>query len=220
MNHLNQALITLLPRAELEWHCLSLSSKDDIELSLLAHNSVGLSLDTRQVGTFWQGLPYWAFAWAAGLGLARYILAHPELVRGKRVLDFGCGSGLVGISAAKAGASSVLCCDSDPLARLASQCNAERNGVVITVAGEWLGESADLDCLLAADILYDLTSAGDLAKQCAAIPNWLVAETQFQLPPWSSLFVVEQCVASTWPSMDDFDQNLPVSIYRRNKLSV
>ena len=151
MNDLTQPLSHLLPGAQLEWQSLAFA-QHNIELSLLALNSESLVLDAQQVGSFWQQLPYWAFAWAAGQGLAQYILAHPELVRGKRVLDFGCGSGLVGIAAAKAGASSVLCCDTDPLALIASQYNAERNDVVISVTDEWTGEAADLDCLLAADI--------------------------------------------------------------------
>ena len=215
MNDLTQPLSHLLPGAQLEWQSLAFA-QHNIELSLLALNSESLVLDAQQVGSFWQQLPYWAFAWAAGQGLAQYILAHPELVRGKRVLDFGCGSGLVGIAAAKAGASSVLCCDTDPLALIASQYNAERNDVVISVTDEWTGEAADLDCLLAADILYDLTSAGDLANQCATIPNWLVAETQYQLPPWSSLIAVKQYQVSTLPKLDDFDQDLTVSIYCHN----
>jgi predicted nicotinamide N-methyase len=128
-------------------------------------------------------------------------------------LDFGCGSGLVGIAAAKAGAKSVLCCDTDPLALIASQLNAERNHVDISISNEWTAEAAGLDCLLAADILYDLTSAGDLAEQCRAIPHWLVAETQYQLPPWSSLVEVKQYKVSTLPKLDDFDQDLAVSVY-------
>src|SRR5215475_3641576 len=52
--------------------------------------------------------PYWAFAWAGGQALARYLLDHPEMVRGKKVLDFGAGSGLVALAAAKAGAAHVL----------------------------------------------------------------------------------------------------------------
>jgi predicted nicotinamide N-methyase len=176
-----------------------------------------LTLDSQQIGQFWQQLPYWAFAWAAGQGLAHYILANPEFVQGKRVLDFGCGSGLVGIAAAKAGAKSVVCCDTDPLALIATKHNALRNGVEINTLERWAGDSSDLDCLLAADILYDLTSAGDLASQCANIPSWLVAETQYQLPPWSSLIAVEQYLVSTLPKLEDFDQDLAVSIYRYNK---
>lgn len=215
MNALSDPLSQLLPGAHLTWQALTFEQQD-IELALLALNSESLVLNAQQVGQFWQQLPYWAFAWAAGQGLAQHILANPQLVRGKRVLDFGCGSGLVGIAAAKAGALSVLCCDSDPLALIATQYNAERNDVVISVSDEWLGAVGDLDCLLAADILYDLTSAGDLADQCATIPNWLVAETEFQLPPWSSLIAVKQYQASTLPKLDDFDQDLMVSIYCHN----
>jgi predicted nicotinamide N-methyase len=215
VNDLIQPLSQLLPGAQLTWQSLTFEQQK-IELSLLALTSEGLVLDVRQVGQFWQQLPYWAFAWAAGQGLAHYILANPELVRGKRVLDFGCGSGLVGIAAAKAGARSILCCDTDPLALIASQYNAERNGVDISVTDEWVGDAADVDCLLAADILYDLTSASDLADQCATIPSWLVAETQYQLPPWSSLVAVKQYQVSTLPTLDDFDQDLTVSIYRYN----
>ena len=60
--------------------------------------------------------PYWAFAWAGGQALARYVLDHPGLVAGKRVLDFGAGSGLVGLAAAKMGARHVIAADIDPLA--------------------------------------------------------------------------------------------------------
>ena len=63
--------------------------------------------------------PYWAFAWAGGQALARYVLDHPEAVRGKSVLDFGSGSGLVAIAAAKAGAAQVLAADIDAFAAAA-----------------------------------------------------------------------------------------------------
>ncbi|TGW05166.1 methyltransferase, partial [Mesorhizobium sp. M2D.F.Ca.ET.145.01.1.1] len=58
--------------------------------------------------------PFWAFAWAGGQGLARYVIDHPAMVRGKRVLDFASGSGLVAIAAAKAGAAAVTAADIDP----------------------------------------------------------------------------------------------------------
>tara|TARA_B100000446_G_scaffold110435_1_gene103116 strand:+ start:6732 stop:7376 length:645 start_codon:yes stop_codon:yes gene_type:complete len=201
----------ILPGSELVWQSLK---ELDIELQLLAPNSALLNLNSQQIGKYWQQLPYWAFAWAAGQGLAHHILLNPELVAGKRVVDFGCGSGLVGIAAAKAGAKSVLCCDSDELALLACQSNAARNRVNITVTAAWDGEAGELDCLLAADILYDLTSAGDLAQQCASIPDWLVAETDYQLPPWSRLRKVAVYEATTKPMLEDFDRDLRVSVYK------
>jgi predicted nicotinamide N-methyase len=210
--NLETELIKLLPGSQLTWQRLVWQSSS-IELQLLAPNSALLNLDAQQIGQYWQQLPYWAFAWAAGQGLAQHILAHPELVQGKRILDFGCGSGIVGIAAAKAGAQSVLCCDSDPLALLACQHNADRNGVLVSVAPSWSSELEPLDCLLAADILYDLTSASDLNQQCNLIPQWLVAETQYQLPPWAMLQKVAVYNATTLPALDDFDQDLMVSIY-------
>lgn len=213
MINLETELAGLLPGGKLAWQSLSLQ-RVRVELQLLASDSGLLSLDAQQIGQYWHQLPYWAFAWAAGQGLAQHILTHPELVVGKRVLDFGCGSGIVGIAAAKAGASSVLCCDSDPLALRACQDNADRNGVQVSVAPSWSEEAGMLDCLLAADILYDLTSAGDLAQQCSEIPNWLVAETQFQLPPWAKLQKVADYHATTLPILDDFDQDLRVSVYQ------
>src|SRR5918992_566585 len=75
--------------------------------------------------------PFWAFAWAGGQALARYILDNPALVQGKRVLDFASGSGLVAIAAAKAGAASVEARDIDAFAVAALRLNAAANGVVI-----------------------------------------------------------------------------------------
>src|SRR6266851_9377973 len=77
--------------------------------------------------------PYWAFAWAGGQALARYLLDHPETVEGRAVLDFGAGSGLVAIAAAKAGALSVTAADVDPFAAAAIAANAALNGVAIEV---------------------------------------------------------------------------------------
>ena len=77
--------------------------------------------------------PFWAFAWAGGQGLARYILDNPETVRGKRVLDFATGSGLVAIAAAKAGAASVTAADIDPSAAAAIGLNAVANAVEIAI---------------------------------------------------------------------------------------
>ena len=75
--------------------------------------------------------PFWAFAWAGGQGLARYLLDHPETVRGRAVTDLASGSGLVAIAAARAGAASVTGYDIDPLAVAAIALNAEANGVAV-----------------------------------------------------------------------------------------
>ncbi len=106
--------------------------------------------------------PFWAFAWAGGQALARHVIDHPELVRGKSVLDLASGSGLVGIAAMKAGASRVDIADIDDFALAASRLNAKRNDIAITtVATNLLEEpsSATWDTVLAGDIFYERDTA-------------------------------------------------------------
>jgi predicted nicotinamide N-methyase len=100
--------------------------------------------------------PYWAYAWAGGAVLARYILDRPEVVAGRRVLDLGAGSGLVGIAAAKAGASSVMAAEIDRNGVAAIGLNAAANGVEITIVDKDItpGPPPDVDIVLAGDVFY------------------------------------------------------------------
>jgi predicted nicotinamide N-methyase len=101
--------------------------------------------------------PFWAFAWAGGQGLARYLLDHPETVAGQRVLDFATGGGLVAIAAMLAGAASALAADIDPLCEAAVALNAEANGVKVSFTGADLlaGEPPSAEVILAGDIAYE-----------------------------------------------------------------
>jgi predicted nicotinamide N-methyase len=105
--------------------------------------------------------PFWAFAWAGGQALARYLLDHPEVVRGKRVLDFAAGSGLQGIAALKAGAAAVEAVEIDAFACAACRLNAEANGVALTVREADIVGSANpgWDVVLAGDICYERPAA-------------------------------------------------------------
>lgn len=100
--------------------------------------------------------PYWAFAWAGGQALARHVLDHPELVRGRTVLDFGAGSGLVAIAAARSGAR-VTAAEIDPFAAAAIALNAELNGVEIAIErADVIGrEPAPWEIVLAGDMCYE-----------------------------------------------------------------
>ncbi|RWI29261.1 MULTISPECIES: methyltransferase [unclassified Mesorhizobium] len=100
--------------------------------------------------------PYWAYAWAGGAVLARYILDRPETVAGLRVLDLGAGSGLVGIAAAKAGASQVIASEIDRNGVAALGLNAAANGVAIAVVGEDItaGPPPPVDVVAAGDLFY------------------------------------------------------------------
>ena len=108
-----------------------------------------------------QAPPYWAYQWAGGLALARHILDHPETVAGRRVLDLGAGSGLVGIAAAKAGAAQVIAAESDRNAHAAIELNAAENGFAITLADVdvLIGPSPTVDLVLAGDVFYDRGTA-------------------------------------------------------------
>ncbi|WP_134500084.1 class I SAM-dependent methyltransferase [Microvirga pakistanensis] len=111
--------------------------------------------------------PFWAFAWAGGQALARYILDHPDTVRGRRVLDFASGSGLVAIAAMKAGAAEVTACDIDSFAIAAMRLNAEANGVAVTpLQADVVGQDQGWETILAGDICYER----DLA---ARVTEWL-----------------------------------------------
>ncbi|MCV0368383.1 50S ribosomal protein L11 methyltransferase [Filomicrobium sp.] len=101
--------------------------------------------------------PYWAFAWAGGQALARYVLDNPTLVRGKRVLDLGSGSGLVAIAACRAGAASALAADVDQLASVAAEVNAALNSVTLTTtANDMLVTGAGkFDVVLVGDLFYE-----------------------------------------------------------------
>lgn len=100
--------------------------------------------------------PYWAFAWAGGQGLARYVLDHPETVRGKTVLDFATGSGIVAIAAAMAGAAHVLASDIDPFCADAVAMNGALNGVGIAYSDtDLVGKPLDADVVLAGDVFFD-----------------------------------------------------------------
>lgn len=114
--------------------------------------------------------PFWAFAWAGGQGLARHVLDHPELVRGRTVLDFASGSGLVAIAAARAGATEVLAVDIDPFCAAAIRLNAQANGVEIDFSGDDLiGADAGWDVVLAGDVFYDKAFADRLMPWFTAL---------------------------------------------------
>jgi predicted nicotinamide N-methyase len=101
--------------------------------------------------------PFWAFAWAGGQALARYLLDHAETVAGRRMLDLASGSGLVGIAAMKAGAAHVLCADIDPFCEAAVRLNAEANGASLDFTADNLldRDPPDVDLICAGDVFYE-----------------------------------------------------------------
>jgi predicted nicotinamide N-methyase len=118
-------------------------------------------------------LPFWAFAWAGGLAVSRYLLDHPEAVAGRRVVDVATGSGLCAIVAVRSGAESVVGIDVDPLAEAAVWLNSRANGArVMFRRGDVLDAAPpDCDVILAGDVCYEETMA-------ARMIGWLAAAAQ------------------------------------------
>jgi predicted nicotinamide N-methyase len=108
--------------------------------------------------------PFWAFLWPGSQALARLLFDQPELVRDKRVFDFGAGCGLAGIAAARVGASRVTACDLDPLAAASERINAELNGVTIATLTRDATRMRikDVDVVLAGDVCYERAVAREV----------------------------------------------------------
>jgi predicted nicotinamide N-methyase len=128
----------------------------------LAHEAIPIWQKTEEeLGELGLPPPFWAFAWAGGQALARYILDHPEIVKDKTVLDLASGSGLVAIAAMKAGAQSVLAADIDAFSIAAIKVNAEENDCVVETTSEDLlsAPAYEFDVILVGDMFYEKTTA-------------------------------------------------------------
>ena len=128
---------------------------------MVAEISLLTAVPTLELWELWQRTgrddpPFWAYPWAGGQALARYLLDHPGIVAGRRVLDVASGSGLVAIAAARAGAASVVAGDIDPHAVAAIAINASANGVEVNprVFDLAADEAGDAEVVLAGDVFY------------------------------------------------------------------
>ena len=128
----------------------------------LAHEAVPLWMKTEEeLGELGLPPPFWAFAWAGGQALARYVLDNPEIVCGRKVIDLASGSGLVGIAAMKAGAAAVLCADIDGFAGEAQRLNADANDVEMegTLENLLRSPAPAADVMLVGDLFYEKSVA-------------------------------------------------------------
>jgi predicted nicotinamide N-methyase len=132
--------------------------------------------------------PFWAFAWPGGQALARYVLDHQALVRGRRVLDFAAGGGLAAIACALAGASLVEAAEIDPMAAAAMALNAAANGVTLRVlTADLVGAPCRWDLILCGDVCYEAPMTGHilpwLRQMAAQATVWIADPGRAYLPP-------------------------------------
>lgn len=165
-------------------------------------------------------LPYWAAAWAGGLAIASFIRERPEVVAGRRVLDFGSGSGLVGIAAMQAGAANVDAVDIDPFAVAAIQLNARANDVRVSpMRRDMIGDPppTEVDVLLAADCWYEAGFASVvtpwLKGVAAAGVDVLIGDPGRRFLPAEGLEVIAEYEVRTTSALEDQDQRV-ARVYR------
>lgn len=160
---------------------------------------------------------YWSFCWASGQVLAKFILSNPHWVRGKTVLDFGSGSGVVAVASALAGAQGVIACDCDTNALEAVNLNAELNGVRIETTDSIDAAHKAVDLIVAADVLYDRDNfpfLDDFEKRANQV---LLADSRVKQLPSKNYQLIATEKARTWPDLNEFEEFNTVRIYALRK---
>nr|WP_272887698.1 50S ribosomal protein L11 methyltransferase [Stutzerimonas stutzeri] len=189
----------------------------DLKLWLIDAANMDRAFSPEETRRILEDPPYWSFCWASGLVLARWFAERPEWVRGKRVLDFGAGSGVAAIAAAKAGAAEVVACDLDPLALAACQANAALNDVELRYSQDFFGEADRYDLIVVADVLYDRANLPLLDHFLSRGREALVADSRvrdFAHPLYQRLDVLDAC---TWPDLAEPAEFRRVSLYHATR---
>lgn len=211
---LEGALGELLGNARL---CIETLPDTDLKLWLIDSANMDRAFSPEETRRILEEPPYWSFCWASGLVLARWLAEHPEWVRGKRVLDFGAGSGVAAIAAAKAGAMEVVACDLDPLALQACRANAALNGVTLGYSEDFFAEADRYDLIIVADVLYDRANLPLLDQFLSRGREVLVADSRvrdFQHPLYERLDILDAC---TWPDLAEPAEFRRVSLYHARR---
>lgn len=189
----------------------------DLKLWLIDAQNMDRAFSPDETRRILEDPPYWAFCWASGLAVARFLAGHPRWVEGKRVLDFGAGSGVAGIAAMKAGALEVVACDLDPLAIEACRANAALNDVVLSYSDDFFGEADRFDLILVADVLYDRENLPLLDAFLSRGREALVADSRvkdFSHPLYQRLGTLQ---ALTLPDLAEPWEFREVSLYHAKR---
>ncbi|WP_312246927.1 class I SAM-dependent methyltransferase [Stutzerimonas nitrititolerans] len=211
---LEGALGELLGDARL---CIATLPGTDLRLWLIDPANMDRAFGPEETRRILEEPPYWSFCWASGLVLARWLAERPAWVRGKRVLDFGAGSGVAAIAAARAGAAEVVACDLDPLALQACRANAALNGVTLGYSEDFFAEADRFDLIIVADVLYDRANLPLLDQFLSRGREVLVADSRvrdFQHPLYERLDILDTC---TWPDLAEPAEFRRVSLYHARR---
>ena len=146
--------------------------------------------------------------------MAQWILAEPEHVKGKVVLDFGAGSGVVAIAAKIAGARRVIACDIDQISLVACEENALLNNVTLEYLNDLYACNEPIDVLLAADVLYDQSNRFFLDEFLKFAKEVWVADSRVKNFSHPAYVKLDERSATTWPDLDEAKEFRNVSFYR------
>lgn len=186
----------------------------EISLLLIAEDYPRGRLDHDEMLRILDRPAYWAFCWASGQVLARYILDRPALFEGKSVLDFGAGSGVVSIAAALAGASRVIACDIDPDALAACAANATIAGVDVELLDDIEALDSPVDIAIAADVLYDRDNLPWLERLPDFGRDVIIADSRMKRDVLAGYEVIDRQTATTVPDLDELKEFTDVRVYR------
>lgn len=209
-----QALHQVIPTTGLSCQRLPDTS---IDLWLIPPDLPTERMDDDVVRRIWNDTPYWIFCWASGLAMAQWLLAEPQHVKDKVVLDFGAGSGVVAIAAKLAGAKRVIACDIDQISLIACRENALLNQVELEYLDDLYAFAEQADVLLAADVLYDQSNRFFLDEFLRFAKQVWVADSRvknFSHPAYEKM---DERSATTWPDLDEAHEFRNVSFYRTIK---
>lgn len=212
MNILNNLIKNMLSDAQVSVQALP--QCPDISLYLVDPITMNRAFTLDEIRSIWDNTAYWAFCWASGQVLAQHILDNPALVKDKKILDFGSGSGVVAIAAMKAGAKQAIACDIDPNALISCAENAKLNGVNIALSDDLFTiNDHDIDLLIAADVLYDRANLSFLDTFFEYAHEVLLADSRikdFSHPHYDH---VRKQESFTVPDLDELDEFRYVNLY-------
>ena len=212
LDQLHQTLHRILPDAQLQ--PTALPGLPELRLWLLDPANLDRAFASEETRRLLEQPPYWGFCWGSGLALARWVLDHPERVRGKRVVDFGSGSGIVALACSAAGAQLSIACDLDQSARLAGALNAELNGLPLTLADDYFSVTGELDLIFAADVLYDRDNHGFLEHFRQRAAEVLVADSRVRDLRHPGYRKLATLAGQTWPDLGEPVEFRQVALYQ------
>lgn len=215
LTYLETYLQSRIPGSRLEK--TQLPQAPELSLYLINEDYPRDSLTREQAEALMDNPLYWGFCWASGQVLGHWVLDNPDWVKGKTLVDFGAGSGVVGIAAKMAGARRVILCDLDEKALRAGELNARINGVNVDFSAaieDLLGEDVSNWIIAVADVFYDRDNLPLLETLLDRFATVLVSDSRLKGQPLPGMDIIGDYRSHTVPELDESREFNSVTLYR------